>query len=107
MHTDNEIRRRIMARVYWVYAIRQIAKPTVRAVVFLSACLAVTSIVSVKHVIANVMGMPSVSRVADFFLSAFVQTEFVVQTAVVLAALVLIWSVIDLIRTRVRIPAHA
>jgi hypothetical protein len=95
MHTDNEIRRRIMARVYWVYAIRQIAKPTV------------TSIVSVKHVIANVMGMPSVSRVADFFLSAFVQTEFVVQTAVVLAALVLIWSVIDLIRTRVRIPAHA
>ena len=62
MQTDNEIRRRIMTRVYWVYAIRQIAKPTVRAIIFLSACLGVTSYVSVKNVIANVVNMPSVAR---------------------------------------------
>ncbi|MEK9177364.1 MAG: hypothetical protein AAB923_03645 [Patescibacteria group bacterium] len=107
MQTDQQMRSRIMARVYWIYAIRQIAQPTVRAILFLSACLAVTSLVSVQNVIANVAGMSSVSRVTDFFLSAFAQAELFVQAPLVLAALILIWSAVDLVRVRTQAPAHA
>jgi len=107
MQNEHDMRRHIMSRVYWIFAMRQIAKPTVRAIVFLSACLAVTSVVSVQNVIANVMGISSATRLTEFFFSAFAQTEFFVQSALTLATMVALWSVVDFIRASVRAPAHA
>ena len=107
MKTQDELRSHIMHRVRRIHLVRQIAKPAVRAIVFLAACLAITSLVSVRNVIANVSRMSGIAHIANFFLSAFVRTEFFVQAALIVALIVVVWSAVDLVRSRTHVPAHA
>ena len=81
-----------------IYFIRQLAQPAVRAGIFAAAILAVFSLVSVPNVIANTAGVESVSGLMVFFLSAFVETEFFVQVAVLIAGAIAAWAAVDTIK---------
>ena len=107
MHSDEAIRASIMRRVYQFYILRQVSAPMVRAVIFLSACLAVTPLVSVPNVLANITKVTTIAGIGPFLSSAFLKTEFFVQGALLIAAFVLFWSLIDLVKGAGRIPAHA
>jgi hypothetical protein len=107
MQSDEVIRGRIMRRVYYLFTLRQVGQPMVRATMFVSACLAVLPLVSVPHVIANIMKVTNLAGVTPFLLSAFMKTEFFVQLAFLLAGFILVWSVLDLVKGVGRAPAHA
>jgi len=97
MHTNEEIRKKIMARVYLMYFFRQIGQPAIRTGIFAVAALTALSFVSVPHVIANVAHVNTVTGVIAFFVSAFLKTEFFVQFALVVTGLIGVWSVADIL----------
>lgn len=108
MGSDEAIRAHIMRRVYFLYILRQVSEPMVRAVIFLSACLAVMPLVSVPNIIANIMTkVTNLAGVTHFLFSAFMKTEFLVQGAFFLVVFIVLWSVIDFLNGIGRVPAHA
>lgn len=106
MKTEAMIRAAIMNRVYRLYVLRQISAPMVRAVIFLSAIVVVTPLVSVPNVITN-MTQITTGNLGSFLTSAFLETEVFVQGAAFLAAFILLWSLVDLLKGIGRVPAHA
>lgn len=96
MKTDENLRSRIMRRVYLIYVIRQIGQPVIRASIFAVTLLAPLSFVSLPHVIENVGSVSTVAGVIAFFVSAFLKTELFVQFTLSLAGLVAVWSVVDI-----------
>lgn len=99
MRTDEEIRKRAMRGIYTVYFARQIGQPVVRAFVFLAALLSSLSFVSVPQVIANTSGVESMAGLMTFMLSAFLETEFFVQAAILIAGSVVVWTAFDLLKS--------
>lgn len=96
----------IMNRVYRLYILREVSAPLVRAVIFLSAIVAATPWVSVPNVITN-MTKVTVSGITPFFTSAFLETEFFVQGAALLALFIIVWTLVDVVKGIGRVPAHA
>lgn len=89
-----------MRRVYGIYLVRQITKPATRLAVFLGVSLVITSSVSLPNIIHNALQSSDLVR---FFIAAVSGTTLVVQLGVLLAGLLLVWTIVDAFRT----PSHA
>ncbi len=85
-----------MRRVYGVYVTRLIARPAMRIAALGALYFAVASTVSVPHVIANVTHVSGVSGLLTFTLSALLNTQSFVQLAVLVASLIIVWTLADI-----------
>lgn len=99
MKTELQMRKAIMRRVYGVYFMRKLTAPGTRVVAFLAICLAVASSVSMPNVIANAFHS---SDILNFILTALVNTKSAVQLGVLLAGLLVVWTLVDTFRA----PSH-
>src|SRR6185295_825181 len=97
MQTELELRKKIMRRVYGVYVMRQVMKPSSRFAILTLTLLAIASSVSMPNVIANAL---HTNDLFTFTLAAISGTKLYVQLGILLAGFVVIWTAIDAIRPR-------
>ncbi len=81
-----------MRRVYGIYLMRTLGKPTVRLGAFAAILLAITSSVSMPNIIHNALHS---SNIVGFTLAAVSNTTMYVQLGVLLVGLLLIWTAVD------------
>lgn len=98
MITNQELTKRIMRRVYMVYALRQVTRPVVRAALVMTLIVASLSFVSVSNIIMNIGSVASLSGFITFIASAFLETEFFVQFAALGVAAIGLWSIVDMMK---------
>ena len=98
MKTDLELRNSIMRRVWGIYLMRQLANPALRLVVLAASVVAVVSSVSVKNVFENALRTSGVSGLANFSLTALLNTSLAVQVSLALMTLVVLWFAVDTVR---------
>lgn len=97
---DSSLKIRVMQRVRVIHMLRPVLSSTVlAALLFLVALWGVGQEVFVAHVFANMPPLVNVAAVTRFFVSAFVNTRFVVQAFSIVALGAFIWLVRDLVRT--------
>jgi hypothetical protein len=94
--TENVFKKRIMRRVYLLYAIRKIRGPILsKFILFSLFLLALSSLVSIPSIISN---MPlSAGALYDFLVAAFLNTHFTVQailTLMMIAGILLIREIV-------------
>jgi len=90
-----------MRRVWAVYALRQLASPTLRLGVLAATALLLATSVSITNVLANLVSVSGLTGLARFTVSAFNNTEFSVQTLTVLAGALAVWFAVDTIHNLV------
>ena len=70
-----KMKRRIMRRVYYIYTMRMMTHPLVtHGVLVMGAFIALTHVVSLPHVLAN-MGHIPLENISQFLLNAFTHTQ--------------------------------
>ncbi len=98
MMSDQELRKKIMRRVWGIYVMRQLTSPAVRVGVVVGALLVFISSVSVGNVIANALHISSIPALVNFFVVAAANTTLAVQLAVSIAFLFALWTAVDFVR---------
>lgn len=92
-----ELKRKIMIRIYILFIIKKLKKPVVfEVLIFTLSFLSFISMVSLGHVLANTPH--SIEGVYHFLISAFLSTELLVKTLIlvmILVALILIKNTVD------------
>ena len=91
------MRKAIMRRVWGIYLMRQLGSPVMRLTAFFAICLAITSSVSMPNVIHNALAS---SNVLHYALIAVANTRSAVQLGVLLAGLLVVWTLFDAFRER-------
>lgn len=87
----------IMRRVHAVHFMRRVFNPvTVKGAVVAVSLVALFFTVSIPDVIGN-MSRLSITEEVGYFLQAYTHTSFIVESAIVLAAAVGIWLVLDIV----------
>jgi hypothetical protein len=84
MTNSQNLKKEIMRRVYFIFAIRKLITPfnlEIAGLAFLSA--AIVAEVSIKHVLMNMPRLTDLPQVYQFSVSAFINTRFITQVAVV------------------------
>lgn len=96
--SNNTLKKRVMRRVYVIYAIRQTLSPVaLKAYVLGVSFVGLLSLVSVGSVIAN---MPAdIAGMSTYALYALSHTEFAVQIFVALVLAATLWLSKDIIRS--------
>ena len=96
---NKKLKKRIMRRIYFMFFLRKMtssfAIETYALVSFIGFLL---SLVSFKNVFANMPSVTNVPALYNFYTSAFLNTEFVVQVLFAAAAGVLFLLVKDIIK---------
>lgn len=88
-----------MRRVYFIYAIRKLARVFAVRISLLSVFVAAASFwVSVPHILSNMPNLFNVSKFFEFFVSAFINTNFVIQLFATGSILVLFYLIRDIVR---------
>lgn len=96
--TNDELKKKIMRRVYTIYVLRKVFNPLMYRLYLLVALLGgVASFVSISNVVAN-MPRYGISNLYDFSMYAFLHTEVTVQVLTLGAGAVLLWFILDLTR---------
>lgn len=99
---ESPIQKRVMRRVYVIYAARKLAQPRVLKLGALLGCFVVlASWTSLPHVWSNMPGNPV--ELLSFFTSAFAETEMLVQLASLLFFGFLVWLLPDLFEHRLEV----
>ena len=99
MKTNEEMKKVVMRRVWGIYLLRQLMRPAVRLSVFAVAVFAFAGYVSVSSVLQNAYSKGGLIDLFDFALSAFLNTEVLVQLSILVIGLILVSSIIDLARS--------
>ncbi|OGG47342.1 hypothetical protein A2671_01520 [Candidatus Kaiserbacteria bacterium RIFCSPHIGHO2_01_FULL_49_13] len=96
--TNQELKIRIMRRVYVIYYVRKALSPrALKMYALIAACLGTASVVSVSNVLQN---MPSdVAGISSFFIAAFANTKLIVQLLTAGAIVTLLALLADLVRS--------
>ncbi len=97
MQTEQELRSKIMRRVYGVYVLRQLTSPMARFIALAVLFFAVASSVSLPHVFANALHVSSIPGFVNFWAVALASTTLVVQLCSVLVVAVIVWTLRDLV----------
>ena len=106
MLTNEEMRKKVMRRVWGVYALRYLMRPFIRVSILAIATVAIVGSVSVASVAQNMANKGgNIQELLHFAVSAFLRTDFLVQGAFLIVLLVVIASVIDLVRPLQRHPS--
>lgn len=102
------IKQNVMRRVYLTWVARMIVNPaTFKAVAFALLMVEFAKQVHVKSVFENSPAFWNVPQSAAFFQSAFSQTDFTVQFAVLGMALVAVFLARDIAGDRILSPVHS
>jgi len=96
-----------MRRVWGMYALRWLARPFIRVSILAIATVAIVGSVSVSSVLANATQKTDVFEFVKFALSAFINTRSVVQLAILILGVIILWSVVDLTKSLQRQPSLA
>jgi len=104
MDINTEIQRRVMRRVYMIYALRKLSEPIfIKSALFAAFLVAFASIVSVSHVLSNVSASAqNMEQVFNFFTAAFSNSMFTVKL-IILAELFVGMALIKDILERINI----
>lgn len=96
MKTQQEIRDKIMRRVWGVYVVRQLTGLQARIFAFAVIVFGIASSVSISHVFSNALhvGLPGIGK---FLAVAMLSTSFIVQLFVIAGIFLMIWTVRDLV----------
>lgn len=95
-----ELKKRIMRRVYMIWLFRKITSPfALESAAFMALTVWLLHYFSLKHVIINALSLSSPASMFNFFTSAFMSTELIVQvlSLAVLAAFAVLAR--DIVRT--------
>ncbi len=96
MRTDADIRRYVMRRVYAMYYLRQLARPTPRFVALFGLAAGLVGSVSVANIISNISHKTaSVVDFAQYVGYAVVDTEVPVQIMLMAITALVVWFVVD------------
>lgn len=97
---ESQIKQNVMRRVHTIHAARPFTGGTALAVALLVVSLyAIGRMVFVAQVFRNMPAIEDVSAVFQFFLSAFLHTDFIVQVLSVLVFMSALWMVRDAFRS--------
>lgn len=89
----------VMKRVRRIHRLRTIFAPAYcRLYALIALTLALSSVVSVRNVLENLMAVGEPLSMMRYILSALLETEVLVQVLFLGISLVLLWSVVALIR---------
>lgn len=100
METTSTISKNVMRRVRIIHAVRPFfSGSALAALLFVVALWAIGREVWVAHVFRNLEVAIRAGTVSDFLIAAFVNTRFVVQVLVVLAAGAFVYALRELART--------
>lgn len=98
MVSEQELRKKIMRRVYGVYLFRQVTSVQARIAAFAVLLFALASSVSLPDVIANALHAEGLVGIMRFVVVALTDTTTPVQLSVLGASLLVLWTLADLIR---------
>lgn len=98
MHTDHELRGKIMRRIWAVYVLRKVTSPVLRLGLLGGALLILGQVISVKDVFENAIHTSGLSGFARFLYSAFATTEGSVLALTLLAMALAVWFIADQVR---------
>lgn len=101
MKTELQLRDTIMRRVWGIYVLRQMTSPVLRLGVMGVVAFALVSSVSMKHIVANALATSGLSGLARFSLYAVLDTTLFVQVLLLLAFALLMWFIVDTVRTAI------
>jgi hypothetical protein len=107
MRTNEEMKSRIMRRVWGVYVVRKLTQPAIRLGVFISACIILAGSVSVPDVFANAFHVTTLEGLVSFTLAAFTSTSTLVQVAVIAGTIVALSSITDFAKRVVHRETYA
>jgi hypothetical protein len=96
MKSEQELRRKIMRRVWGMYALRQLTSPRVRLALFGVALFVLLSSVSFTHVFQNILNTNSLPGFVNFWLVAVAHTSAIVQIFGTLALMLMLWTLRDI-----------
>ncbi|KND46819.1 MAG: hypothetical protein AB199_00060 [Parcubacteria bacterium C7867-004] len=100
MNSNTTISDTVMRRVRRVHALQSVVSvTTLSALVFVLALWGIGREVWVAKVIANMPSLFDVPALARFMTSAFLHTDFIVQSATVIALAALLWLARELARS--------
>lgn len=101
-HSLSAMRRRVMRRVYFMYGVRLFLRSaSVKVGAVGVVFVAIASSVSLPNVVRNMPG--NVFDAPVFFLSAFLETDVLVQVLVLAVFGFSLWLALDLLRSVARI----
>ncbi len=93
----SDLNRAVMRRVWMVYCMRRVlASEKLKAAVLASCCVSAIFLVSVPHVIQNLMRVSGLVAEAAYLYAAFLNTSFQVEIIVVVAVgatALLVWDI--------------
>lgn len=99
MEREQLLKKRIMRRVYFTYAVRRILNPlTVKAVLGVVLFGVAASFISIRNVIMNMPDPLDVGGMYSFAVFAFRNTETTVQLLTLLGLIAVFLSVRDMLR---------
>lgn len=97
MHTEQELRKKIMRRVYGIYIVRQLTSPLMRFAVLATVFFAIASSVSLPHVFQNALTVSSIPGFVTFWTVALVSTTVAVKVFTLVAFAVVAWTLWDVV----------
>jgi hypothetical protein len=75
-----QLKNKIMRRVRFVFFAKKVIRPVAFELAFIVALLCLeTFLVSIRHVITNASGMHDIIGLSNFFIVAFMKTEWTVK----------------------------
>ncbi len=101
---DNiELQKRIMRKVCWTCYLKRAINPfMVKLYTLTVISISIATSISIPNVIKNTVAINNPSTLYSFYISAFTNTEIIVQTLLVGGVVFAIWLLKDLVVPRVR-----
>lgn len=99
MNPNTSISDTVLRRVRLIHLMRLLSVPVFSGIAFVLAVWAIGREVWVAKVFENMPALVDAPAVLSFFMSAFVNTDVVVQVLSVVATVALAWMVAGVIRT--------
>lgn len=98
MRTDDQMRKYVMRRVYFIYCTREVCKPIPRLAVFMVLALALVGSVSIANVVGNALNVHGALGFVSYIAYAFVSTSATVQVMTLALTALAAWFVYDTAR---------
>ena len=98
--SHSRIRQNVMRRVHTIRLVRPlISNVALASLLFVVAIAGLGREVWVARVFQNMPSMTNALALAQFFLSAFINTRTIVQATILVAAIAFLWLMRDLVRS--------
>lgn len=96
---ESTLTAKIMRRVYALYVLRRLTSIEARLILLALSCITLFLTVSVPNVVQNMPPLSNIVGVAQFFLVAITNTQFIVQALISVGIVLSGWTLYDALRT--------